>query len=821
MHNCKWLFAAGLVAGTFVAYQSRPELQQWVRSRQFRFEGFEQVPASAIYPLETNRWLEFDIPEDTPLARVISNGAISSSEPNVPGTEWPYAIEYQMRGSRGRTTGIYHFKGERTLFLDKQSGKPAEVNSFLDRHFTPLSGRQWMLNLRDPALADARVLRLRLQSSDPNLLMVAVRVYFRAAVPERKIAYLWDRISDDQKSDLARGNVYSFEGLSAEEIFCVLRYHWQVASPSGIPGRDFDRQSIYVRDDSEQLQEVKDWVPAGLAVDAGHFGVLPITNAASACQIRFVDYASTAVPQVVSNTLWWHGERQEQTETNFFAWSGTLKTNLVPNRDGLLQISSSRPVFVRAFQADQGQTNEITPEPDHLLTFTCSPTNFVDYDVDHAGNGFTLFRLDLRRAVLPTANTAAATPSIRYTLFAESGDPLHSGEVLLTNAFSPYDWLITNTGLANITLPQSLCFILPPAVRALRVASPSETALVNAYSRPSELVKRVRVPEDYSPAGALMPAQPSWFTVRPHNHLQRREAGLTSIVQIQTRPTEDDPRVLAGEYEWDSFLPATDARGQMILLPPMDNLPPRPDSLSFSYAPVAVGGDQRVRFQAQPWLTQVEPSLMLVFTNSSSGPATVSVDGQTLFDGRLDAPVTAVRLGNLAVGEHTLNISATNSVVAFLNYLATATNAAYFQRYCTMASSNTLSFPYTKRQADAEVLVLKIFSPATTNPQPFEVRLNLKAAKPRGLGPFPEITFLEREAQVTPNADRHTWLVANATAQLDDGQPVFFPIDEDLPPGDYQVEVRVTAASPRWLSLSRTTPGVAEKLKLTLQQKLF
>jgi hypothetical protein len=117
--------------------------------------------------------------------------------------------------------------------------------------------------------------------------------------------------------------------------------------------------------------------------------------------------------------------------------------------------------------------------------------------------------------------------------------------------------------------------------------------------------------------------------------------------------------------------------------------------------------------------------------------------------------------------------------------------------------------------------VLKLFSPATTNPQPFEVRLNLKATKPRGLGPFPEITFLEREAQVTPNADRHTWLVANATAQLDDGQPVFFPIDEDLPPGDYQIEVKVAADSPRWLSLSRTTPGVAEKLKLTLQQKLF
>src|SRR5581483_8149505 len=114
-----------------------------------------------------------------------------------------------------------------------------------------LSGRHWMLNLRDPAITAPQVLRVRLHSAHPDLLEVGVRVYFRTAVPQRKISYLWDRLSDDQKRDMARGNVYSVEGLSATEKFCLLRYHWEVASPAGIPGRDFTYRSLYVRDDSE------------------------------------------------------------------------------------------------------------------------------------------------------------------------------------------------------------------------------------------------------------------------------------------------------------------------------------------------------------------------------------------------------------------------------------------------------------------------------------------------------------------------------------------------------------------------------------------
>jgi len=821
LHNFKWLLAVGLVAGGLKAYQSHPELHQWLQRHQFRIEGLDRALPSRVYFLETNRWLEFDIPKDTPLVRLISNASVSPAEQAVPGTQWPYAIEYQLSGKQGKTiaAGVYHFKGKQLVFIDKSSRKPVEVNSYLERQFSPLSGRHCMVNLTDPAISNVQVLRLRLHSHHPDLLEVGARVYYQSKVPERKIGYLWNRLSEDQRRDLTRGNVYSFEGLTDREKHNLLRYRWAVTAPEGIPGHDFQHRILYIRDDSESLEMLKEWVPSGIAVDAEHRGVLPITNAPGVCQVQLVNYDSTSATQFVSSTLLWHEERR-RTDTNQLTWSGKHQTAFPSNRDRFLEISSSRPVYVRAFQADPGQTNEITPEPTHLLAFTASPTNSVEYAIDHVGQEPTLFRVDLRRCPPSPNSPALPTVAVHYALLAEEGDILQANDVALTNTFSAYDWLVTTNGLTNITVPQALCFVLPPAVQALRISSPGETVLVNAYSRPSQLVKKILVPDDYSPARRLKPEQPSWFTVRPVDHLQRREALQCSVVRVQASLPERDPLVQAGQYEWESFLPNPASRGQMILLPPSEVQPPRPDSLPFSYFPFRVGSEQQVRFEGETWEQHVTPSLMLVSSNGSPGLTTVTLDGQALLDHSLEAPVTQVRLGNLAVGEHELCVRADNPVSAYLNHVDSATNAAYLQRFCVMATTNLLRFPYMKRDPNAELLVLRVFSPVETNPQPFEVHVTLKPGGPRGIGPFSELTLLEREARVTPNSVSQTRLVAVTPAQLDDGQPLFLRVGSDLPPGQHELQVAIVATSPRWLSLSRTTPGLAEKLELTSKRRV-
>ena len=518
LHSFKWLVVAGLVAGSVKAYQSRQELGQWIRRHQIQADGLDQALPSQVYFLETNRWLDFDIPTGTTMARFISNASISPTNQAPSGTQWPYAIEYEVRNRQGQSlaSGVYHFKGRQLVFVDKSSGRPAEVNSYLDGGITPLSGRRWMLNLEaDPAITNAQVLRVRLHSLHPDLIDVAARVYFQSRVSERKLAYRWNRLSDDQKRDLARGNVYSAEGLTTQEKQGLLRFHWLVAAPEGIPGRDFRRRILYIRDDSESLKVVKDWLPAGIAVDHEHRGVLPITNSSGGCQFQLVDYETASTQQLVSSTLVWHGEPGQLPETSQFTWSGRSPSVLPPAREGLLEIGASRPAYVRAFNVEPGRTNEITPEPVNLLAFTVSPTNSLEFTVNHAGEDPVLFRIDLRRAVCSATNSATPNASVRYELLAEDGGVVRVGNVTLTNSFSPYDWLVATQGLTNISEPQTLCFALPANVRALRISSDGEPFFANAYSRPFHLVKRIQVPEDYSPVRRLAPEQPSWFTLRP------------------------------------------------------------------------------------------------------------------------------------------------------------------------------------------------------------------------------------------------------------------------------------------------------------------
>jgi len=291
LHHCKWLLAAGLLAGTVKAYQARIHIQEWIQRHRHAVAGLDNASPSEVYFLRTNRWLEFRIPKGVPLIRLISNAGISPSQPVEQGTQWPYAVQYQLSNAQGQInrSGIYHFKGEKLVFLDKATGEPVEVNSYLDHQLSPLSGREWMLNLSEDSLQSAGLLRLRLHSRHPDLVNVGIRVYYQTEVPERKLDYLWDRLSDDQKQDLARGNVYGPGGLSKHEQLCVVRFHWAVAAPEGIPGKDFERRTLYVREDSENVRELNDWLPSGILADASHSAVLPITNTSGSCVIQITD----------------------------------------------------------------------------------------------------------------------------------------------------------------------------------------------------------------------------------------------------------------------------------------------------------------------------------------------------------------------------------------------------------------------------------------------------------------------------------------------------------------------------------------------------
>jgi hypothetical protein len=815
-----FILAIALAIGSLMTLRFGLDLHQRLRRHQFKVDGIEVALPSQVYVLETNRWLAFAIPKTAPLIRLISNASVASIHRAQAGTEWPYTIEYRFLGPQGREleAGTYHFKGKELLFEDIDSGQPVEVNTYLDRSLRPLGGRRCILNLTEPRFDEAQRLELRLHSCHSDILEVAVRVYLQSRVPDRKVDYMWNRLSEDQQRDLARGNVYSVEGLTEREKRGLLSHRWAVAAPEGIPGTDFESRTIFIRDDSERLRMVKEWVPGGIVIDADHRGVLPITNTTGVLVVGLAHHNPSVPSQVVSNTFRWH-ETGHPIETNSLIWSQSTQTSRVLNRSGFLEINAAHPISVRAFHVESGRTNEVTPPAVHVLTFMVSPTNSIDYAIDHSNDEPAWFRIDARRIPSSVHSLDQTEGLVRCTLLDEKDEVVQVTDIPLTNTLSDLDWLVGTNGLTNISVPQSLCFNLPRAVSRLHVSAPLNTILVNAYSRPSRLVKQIRVPEDYSPANVLAPSQPNWFTARPPDHRVRSQRGESRLVRVQPQLPEYDPLVQAGQYEWDSFLPHGEVRGQMLLVPPAETRAPRPGSLPFSYFPIEVNTLQRIRLKGDAWEQVVVPSLMLVSSNEAPDFVQIKLDGQPLLDTPLEAPVTRVSLGHVSVGEHTLWIAARQPVDAYLNHIESYTHPAYLQRFCITTGPDPLRFPYVKQSPSEETLALRIFSPAEAEPEPFKVGVELKSDKQRGLGPFPNLTLTKREAWITPNPVSRVRLVAGTPSALDDGQTLFIPVGTDMPPGQYEIEVTVSAPSPRWLSLSRTTPGLAEQLEFVSKRR--
>lgn len=814
-----FMMGAGLIVAGVMALRSSLGLPEWLDHHQVEVRGIEAALPSEVYVLETNRWLTFEIRQPAPLIRLISNASLPQTQPVQPGSDWPYAVEYRFLDALGQqiATGVYHFKAKELQFTDRNSGELVEVNAYLDDRLRPLGGRRCILNLLNPAFNGAQRLELRLHHHHETLREVAVRVYLQSKVAERKMDYMWNRLSDDQQRDLARGNVYSKDGLTEREKRGLLTYRWAVAAPEGIPGTDFISRTIFIREDSEHLQAVNPWVPGGIVADAHHRAVLPLTNTTGLIRLEFAQRTPMPSTQVISNTLRWHRVGRP-TETNRLTWSNAFHQLWSPGQSSLLEISSSHPIAVRAFHVEAGRTNEITPPAAHVPTFSISPTNSIDYVVDHADNEPSLFRVDLRHAPTLSNEHALESRSVRCTFLDEQGDVLQIRDIPLTNELSTFDWWVSTNGLTNISTPQSLCFALPSTVHRLRVTPQQHTLLVNAYARPSRFVRQLQLPEDLSPARALTPSQPSWFTVRPPDHLLRRSSGESHLVRIQPRPPEIDPLVQSGEYEWESFLPTGDVRGQMLLIPPSQARAMRPGSSSFSYFPVEVNTSQTVQLKGDAWEQVVTPNLMLLSSNGTPGRVRITLDDQPLLDSLLETPVTRVSLGAVAVGEHRLHIHSTQPLSACLNHIIADTHAMYLQRFCVETTSNTLHFPYLKQDPNEETLALRLFSPVQPQPEPFRVRIELVSSVQRRFGPFQRLTLLQREARITPGQVSQARLVAGSPAELDEGQPVFLTIGPDMPPGPYTLAVTVTAPSPRWLSLSRTTPGLAERIEFASQR---
>ena len=770
-------------------------------------ERLKQASSAIVYRLRPDVWLDFELPATgEPFYRVLSNAEIrpGADERLAP---WRYAIEYRLLDARGEVleTHVYHHR-TRISRLAEEDGRPGEPLAFyLDGDEIPADGR--IMLVRALEFPGATRLQLRLHRAGPPVQGVVVRVYQRERIPDHKLVHGWNRIDENKKARLARGNVYGKEWLSPREQLALLRYRWVPLAPRGITGDDGIRRVLYQQEGAESVPHREAVLPEGLLVEPGHHGTLPVPP--SGGELRFEVHRVEA-GKGGTLLLRWRGESDRSRFERRVALADLeAGRRLSLPGAGLLDIASDRAVVLRAeLRLADGGTLDITPATAFLRAWRAAPDQWVDFRITHLGKRRTPLRIDYR-ALLTSADSQAL--ELRYRLLDARGRSIWENSCRGEAVASLYDRLYEErppyTGVSDALH----CYLhVSPRVARVRVEL-SAPGLVHAYTVPPDLVTRQTLPRDrysYDPEGLRLPA---WYGIAPADKQRLiRELRLERLVW-QHRPPEDDPELLAGRYLWEEFHPRGNWRARH-LLNPRDTLLPLPDDALGAVYHELGEGETKVTLVAEPGRRGVRARLIWLRERGEPLRVRILLDGRPLLERTLRGRRGEFRLPEVPAGPHRLRIEASQPVRWFMNRLR-SDGPTWVRRLAVRVDRRPQTFVYRKRQRE-EVLTGQLQLP-WEHRDPVRLRVRIEGPRRRGVIGSDGWSLTDREFLIHPDRSARIPVLGSRKETVDKGQRFHIPLRSDLAAGEYRVRVWLEEAQGHaYLSLYRLTPGLHERRRL-------
>lgn len=581
---------------------------------------------------------------------------------------------------------------------------------------------------RVPVPPDAGRVTVVVEDAAPEIVQVLARAYVPRQLGAAPVEEQWMRLRPASRRQLAEGALYPEFLLTAEERRNLLVNRNQPLGPEGVADRDYVAVTLYRRDDPGPRIRPPE-TPPGQYADAvltASFEVAAGVHAVSAVSPG----GAAAVEAALAAT--WHGERIGEARS----WRVAPGEPFMVPEAGLLTVAADGPVHVSLTARPEGAAPVVVADPSGRARAHDVSAAPVVVPVRHAGPADTLMRLDLRCRCLDADMPPGSVP-VTVEELDGAGAVLRRSRVEHPVVPARFE-LITPDPAGRLSARTRHHWRLPPEVAALRVSAEAPV-LVAAYNRPTDLVRRLAVPDD--------PHLRTWFSLPPADAPALLAADRSPLVEIRPQPPEADPDVLAGRYVYESFRPEGAWLGRTLYHARESTLDERGEAAAALFGRLPVGEPVTVSLTGQG---AVVPTLFV--RAPDAGPLTVHVDGRLRQQAPLRAGVTEVSLGRLATGDHALRIEAPPGAAVFLNHLQRPADLVKRTALAFEDGRLALTIPPPPRDlppGEGDVLTLLLFT--AVDAPACSVAAHLDGMRIAGTGPWASVTH-----------DRTAWAVAPA-----------------------------------------------------------
>jgi hypothetical protein len=778
------------------------------------------INTSKVYTLRPKQWIQFSIPEGTQRLRIITNAHIEGHQPTPPDAEWQYALHYQTLRKDGSIIEdkVYYHNSHLTAYKDDKGGT-FYGNYYADSPLTPLDGRLILLGMQ--SLKDTAYLRLSLEANNTGINETAVRIYTPAKVAEHKLSKLWFRMSQAQKDDLVSSSVYPSTLLTETEKTNFLRNQWTPIGPSGIEGKNYASQTLYILKDIEldRLDELI--VPLGLQADNEHPVVIPIPENGGKLSLQIKAMGNSIESPAIPIDLHWYGRSaKEQWQLNP-DWSNRTENLSYAVKGGWLEVRPLARVIITAFlENEAGEKIDISPKP--LTTKTYLSADQVDFNLFHFKQQPTAIRVDVRQIL--TKGEPSPQAEVEYQWLNPQSEITASGKFAAPDQPSVYDQLSGVTEPAIVSDPQSYYLHIPANVTRLRLKSVSRKVLVNVYNQPFGFTKTQRIPEDIFIANNPQNWQLSWFPLKASNDKELRQLQSIQWINGQYRPPIDNSALLADDYLWQDFIPQGNVEGRYILT---DYLAGelREEALPSIYCHLSLNHESSANIKANGSLRSVSPELIFLRNDKGQFDFKLAIDQQTKIAGNSIGQQGNIHFPEIATGHHRISLNSRGGGRWYMNYSANCSGDQYIKRRVFAlpsplvsakqknANETELTFVINHQPLQDEIFSVRFYSPNKTLERSLiKVRIEpltqQNTAMPTVLNNW---TFTNRLYDIRPIQDTPMPILYTQGQTMNTTEFFVIPLNSDLPGGTYRIHVALQKGPSAYITLSQVKPGLFEQ----------
>lgn len=753
--------------------------------------------------------VEYALPSSTEAVRILTNANLLSidtarAQRREDATRrWQYAIEVQELDSSGNVLQrrVHHYR--RDLIEVEMPGGRRGTGAFYLEANAPAPLFAANMRLHFSASDKPSRLRVRLISADHDIADLLVRVAVPVPSSQRKAETMWHRLSEEQRAQLAVGNVFPPALLTEQERASLIESRWQPLGPAGESiGRD-----IYVLKGDDLGAPVEPPKPEALMVGLNRAATIQLPEQGG--KVRIVLEAESDHDKSSGEVkLRWLGHSAFLRRTSTYKWNGN-RVELQDNfGGGWLEIGSTRTARVRVALIENGGERDITPPIQYLRTWVARDDGPLEFSIGHIGDMSTPLRLVLRR--IGNGSKPPVNTPVTVAFLSQEGAVVRTMQLAPQFVASQYDAPWPEVPSEFVSDPWEVFFNVPSTVKKVRITSP-EVVLANVYSRPGDLPRAIRMPEEVNSPEAMKAAIPGWFAVNPEAHDARILDGDSNLLIVQTRPPEDRPELIAGRYLWEDFDPANGGAARVFLAPREDGVPDRKDAIGGTFRPIPKDG--LATFAAQPGYAAV--AARLAWVAGASGPFRYKIllDGQEWLSGVASGNAGEVELPPFSPGAHRIKIVGEPKVNWYASHL---TSGEAWVRRRAYLFNKPLSFDIDRTTLEEEFVAVRLFRPARIDSR---MRLRVRISSPdmsEKVGPFPGWLFAERVYDLRPSGEFALPVAETHSERTDAGQPFYIPLPKGAPQGRYRITL--TPENERsWVAVSRVTPGAGAKPVLIVE----